>query len=120
MEPVSIILTALMTGAAEAIGGDAFNSLKNLIKRKFVGKSKAEMILAEYEKQPEVWEAPLKAELVEVGADKDEDILKKAKELLELVKPQEISGTSNINIGGDAKGVVGYNISGNINQGNIS
>ncbi|MBD2677015.1 MULTISPECIES: hypothetical protein [Nostoc] len=120
MEPVSLIISALVTGAAETIGGNAFNSLKDLIKRKFADKSKAEIILARDEKQPEVWEESLRAELVKVGADQDEEILKKAKELLELVKHQEVAGTNKINIGRDAKGVIADTIHGNITQGDIS
>lgn len=120
MEPVSLIITALVTGAAEAMGGDAFKSFKDLIKSKFAGKPKAEMILAEHEKQPEVWEAPLKAELVEVGADQDQEILNKAKELLELLKPQEAAkGTFNIKTG-DVKGTVAGQISGGEFHQNIS
>lgn len=116
MEPVSLILTALVTGAAEAIGGDAYKRLKDVIKHKFAGKPRAEMVLAEHEKQPEVWEKPLEAELIEVGADKDEEIIKKAQELLKLTHPQEAAqGKFKINAE-QIKGIVGDIKGGTVNQ----
>jgi hypothetical protein len=123
MDPVTIILTALVTGTAKAAGDavpDAYRGLKALILKKFAGKPAAEMVLDEHEKDPETYAAPLKKNLMEAGIDKDEEILKAAKELLEQLKSHEpASGT--INIGQGAKGVIGQNISGStINQGNIS
>jgi hypothetical protein len=123
MDPVTIILAALVTGTAKAAGDavpDAYRGLKALILKKFAGKPAAEMVLDEHEKDPETYAAPLKKSLVEAGIDKDEEILKAAKQLLEQLKPQEqASGT--VNIGQGAKGVIGQNVSGNtINQGNIS
>lgn len=116
MEPVSLILTALVTGAAEAIGGDAYKSLKEAIARRFVGKPKAQMVLAEHEKQPEVWEKPLEAELIEVDADKDEEIIQKAQELLKLMNFQAAAqGKYNINAG-QIKGIVGDVKDGTVNQ----
>lgn len=92
MEPVSLILSALATGVAKAAGDtvpDAYKALKELIKRKFASKPQAEMVLEEHEKDPETYEVPLKKKLVEADVDKDEEILKKAQELLKLANPQE-------------------------------
>lgn len=92
MEPISIIIAALVAGAAKAAGDaapDAYNGLKALIKRKFAGEPKSEMVLEEHEKDPETYEAPLKKKLVEAGADKDEEIIKAAQTLLKQVKPEE-------------------------------
>lgn len=123
MDPIAIIITALVTGTAKAAGDavpDVYKGLKALIMKKFAGNPAAEMVLTEHEKDPETYAAPLKKNLVDAGIDKDEEILKAAKELLEQLKFQEpASGT--VNIGQGAKGVIGQNISGNtINQGNIS
>ena len=85
MEPISLIIEALVTGAAKAAGDtapDVYNGLKALIKRKFAGEPKAEMVLAEYEQDSETYEAPLKKKLKEAGADKDEEIIKAARDLL--------------------------------------
>ncbi len=66
MEPISLIIAALVAGATKAaadIAPDAYNGLKALIKRKFAGEPKAEMVLEEHEKDPETYEAPLKKKL---------------------------------------------------------
>jgi hypothetical protein len=123
MDPITTILTALITGTAKAAGEtvpDAYKGLKALIQKKFAGKPAVEMILNEHEKDPETYAAPLKKNLLEAGVDKDEEILKAAKELLEQLKSQE-PAPGTVNIGQGAKGVIGHNVSENtINQGNIS
>lgn len=92
MEPISLIISALVAGAAKAAGDaapDAYKGLKVLIKRKFAGEPKAEMVLEEHEQDPETYEAPLKKKLAEVGADQDEEIIKAAQKLLEQVQPED-------------------------------
>ncbi len=119
MEPISLILSALATGAAQAIGQNAYQSLKELIKRKFesFGKAGAGYVLEQHEKNPEVYEAPLKAELAEVGVDHDEEIIQKAQELLKQLKPEEAAaGKFNIKVEGDIKGIVGDISGGTVNQ----
>lgn len=119
MDPVTLILSALATGAAKAAGDtvpDAYKALRELIKRKFASKPQAEMVLAEHEKDPETYEVPLKKKLVEADVDKDEEILKKAQELLKLANPQEAAqGKYNINAE-QIKGIVGDISGGNVNQ----
>ena len=111
MEPLSLIIAALVTGAAKAAedaAPDAYNGLKMLIKRKFAEKGKlgAEYVLEKHEEKPEDWKQPLKAELVEADADKDEQIIKKAQELLEQVKPEEsAAGKYKVEFQGEVKGV---------------
>ena len=122
MDPMTLILTALVAGAAKAAGDaapDAYKGLKALIQKKIAGKPAAEMVLAEHEKDPETYAAPLKKNLVEAGVDQDEEILKAAKELLEQLKPQEAAAGS-INIGQGAKGIIGQTVTGATITGNIS
>jgi hypothetical protein len=91
MDPITVILAALVAGAAKAAGDaapDAYKGLKALIQKKFAGKPVAEAMLEEHEKDPETYAAPLKKNLVEAGVDKDEEILKAAQELLNQVKEQ--------------------------------
>jgi hypothetical protein len=81
MDPISLILAALGTGATTMcgiIGKDAYNGLKASIKRKFEsqGKTDSATILDKYEQKPEKTKALLEDELTEVGADKDEEIIK--------------------------------------------
>jgi hypothetical protein len=119
MDPVSLILQALVTGATKVAGDsvqDAYKGLKNLIQRKFAGKSGAENVLAKHEEKPEDWKEPLKEELVAVGADKDEEIINKAQELMKLANPQEAAqGKYNIKAE-QIKGIVGDISGGDINQ----
>lgn len=92
MEPITLILTALVAGAAKAAGEavpDGYKGLKALIQKKFAGKPEAEMALAKHEEKPKVWEEPLKEALAESGVDQDEEILKAAQELLKQAKPEE-------------------------------
>ena len=94
IDPVTVILTALVAGTAKAAGDavpDGYKALKELIKKKFTnaGKSGAEFVLTEHEKKPEEWKKPLESVLVETGADKDEEIIKKAEELLKQLKQEE-------------------------------
>lgn len=91
MEPISIIIAALVAGAAKAAGDaapDAYQGLKALIKRKFAGEQKAEMVLEEHESDPETYEKPLRKKLEEAKADKDEEILAAAQNLLDKIKKQ--------------------------------
>jgi|SRR6478672_6877964 len=91
MDPITVILAALVAGTAKAAGDaapDAYKGLKALIQKKFAGKPVAEAMLEEHEKDPETYAAPLKKNLVEAGVDKDEEILKAAQELLNQVKEQ--------------------------------
>ncbi|MBE9197583.1 MULTISPECIES: hypothetical protein [unclassified Nodularia (in: cyanobacteria)] len=108
MEPITLIITALVAGAAKAAGDaapDVYNGLKALIKRKFESEPKAQMVLEEHEKDPETYEAPLKKKLAEAGADQDEEIIKAAQELLKQVEPEEsASGKYNTVFQGEVKG----------------
>jgi hypothetical protein len=91
MEPITLIMAALVAGTAKAAGDavpDAYKGLKALIQKKFAGKPAAEMVLAEHEKDPETYAAPLKKNLVEAGVDRDEEILKAAQELLKQANPE--------------------------------
>lgn len=106
MEPISLIIAALTSaavlqaaaqGAAHGItqgilqgtAQEASHDLKALIRKKFAGKPKAEMVLEEHEQEPKIYEEALKKKLVEAGADKDEVIIKAAQELLKHLKPEE-------------------------------
>ena len=119
MEPVTLILSALAAGAAKAAGDtvpDGYKALKELTKRKFASKPQAEMVLEEHEKDPQTYEVPLKKKLIEADVDKDEEIIKKAQELLKLANPQKAAqGKYNINAE-QIKGIVGDISGGTVNQ----
>lgn len=129
MDPVSVILLALADGAVIAgakalafkagenlvqnVAQDVYNSLKALIKCKFEsqGKSDLAIILDKYEQKPEKTKALLEDELIEIGADRDEEIIKLAQKLLEQLKPQEAAeGKFSVQIsGGTVQGLTQHN-----------
>jgi hypothetical protein len=122
MDAISLILSALVAGATQTAGGvaqDAYNGLKSLIKCKFEsqGKSDSITILDKYEQKPEKTKPLLEDELTEVGADKDEEIIKLAQKLLGQLHPQEAAeGKFNLQIsGGKVQGLTQQN-TGNITQ----
>ena len=128
MDPISIILSALASGAAKSVlpaliegavkpaadvAQDAYNGLKALIKRKFEsqGKSDSVPILDKFEQKPEITKPLLESELTEVGADKDEEIIKLAQKLMEQLNPQEAAeGKFSVQIsGGTVQGLTQQN-----------
>jgi hypothetical protein len=92
MDPVTLIVTALAAGAASALQDgasaavkDAYLRLKALVKNRFAGHPKGELILAEQEAAPQVWQAPLAAELSAAGVEGDGDLVTAAQALMCLV-----------------------------------
>jgi lipoprotein-anchoring transpeptidase ErfK/SrfK len=113
MEPTSLIVAALVAGAAAAARDtasqaikDAYSGLKSLVQKRFADKPEAEVALAQHEKKPEVWQEPLKDALAETGANQDDEIVQQAQQVLKLVNPQQASqGKYNVQIG-EGKGIV--------------
>lgn len=110
MDPISMVVAALVAGASDVAGQavkDAYQGLKALLTRKFAGKPAAEIALAEHEKQPEVWREPLKANLAETATDQDPEIVEAARKLLDLVKAHEGgAGKYTVTIGERTQGVL--------------
>lgn len=118
MDPISLVMTALAAGAIsatkETAGSavkDAYQGLKVLIKKKFAGETKAEMVLEEHATDPETYEAPLKKKLAEAGIEQDMEIVKIAQDLINQVKEQpggqeiitqtQTNTVSGVNVGGN-------------------
>ena|SRR5690242_1854854 len=96
MDPITLIVTALVAGAAlgaqdtvSAIVKDAYAGLKALVKKRLGGGPDAELVLAKHEQAPETWQAPLMAELARTGADGDRDLVAAAQALLDLISEAE-------------------------------
>lgn len=90
MEPVSMIVTALATGAvaglkptAEQAVKDAYAGLKSLIQRKF-----SHVDIAPLEAKPDstAKQASMSEDLADAGADKDGQVLQAAQELIKLIE----------------------------------
>lgn len=110
MEPTTLILAALTFGAQAVAGeaiSDAYQKLKGFIKRKFGGDAEAETALEKFEKQPEVSEEQLKAALAKHEANKDEEIVSAAQQVMTHVNPQQVAQSKyNTQITGGVKGFV--------------
>lgn len=116
MEPISMILAALVAGATsgalDALTDDvrekakaAYAKLRGLVGKRVAGNPAAEMALAQYEANPKVWEAPLSDELAKAGAADDTELVAVAKALMELLDQSgATSGKYNVTIK-DSKGV---------------
>jgi hypothetical protein len=99
MEPVTAsIVAALAAGAvaatkesATAVVKDAYQALKKLVQRHFATTPGAEHTLAEHEKEPEVWAKPLESALRKTGADKDEEVARRAMELIRALQDAGVS-----------------------------
>lgn len=92
MDPVTVIVTALASGAGSGLKDaassavkDAYNGLKALASRALAGRKKGELVLAEHEQAPEVWAKPLAVELRAAGAADNADLVAAAQALLSLV-----------------------------------
>jgi hypothetical protein len=84
-----VIVAALTAGAvagtqdaASSAIKDTYAALKALLRDRLKGRKAAETALEEHEKEPEVWESPLKQQLAKAGVDKDPEVLARADELL--------------------------------------
>ena len=121
MDPITLVVTALAAGAASGVTDtaaaavkDAYASLKALVRKRLGGKPDAELVLARYEGAPEVWQAPLMAELAKARADLDGDLIAAAKAVLDLVGE---GGAGKYTV--DARGAAGVQIGDHNTQDNV-
>jgi hypothetical protein len=113
VDPVSLIIAALAAGASTALRDtaaeavkDAYNGLKSLLKRKLGDKPAAQVVIDKHEESPDVWEKPLEEEIKLSGVGDDEEVVRAAQKLMELVDPDGArAGKYNVNISG-GKGIV--------------
>ena len=115
MDPVSLIVAALAAGASAALKDtageavkDAYNGLKSLLKRKLGDKQAAQVAVDKHEEAPDVWQAPLEAELQDSGVADDEEVVKAAQEVMKLTDPEGTqAGKYNVVISGGKGTTVG-------------
>lgn len=92
MDPISLIVAALAAGAVAGVSDtastavkDAYTGLRELVRCRLAGRAAAEVALAEHENAPEVWRAPLVAELDGVAAGTDEAMVAAAQRVMAIV-----------------------------------
>ncbi len=122
MDPITLIVTALAAGAAlgvqdtaSAMVKEAYAGLKALVKKRLGGGAGAELVLARHEQAPEIWQAPLMAELARAGADGDGDLIAAAKALLDLAGEAGAAGKYTVN----ARGALGVQVGDRNRQDNV-
>ncbi len=116
MDPLTILVTALVLGAAEGLRPvardaikDGYTGLKGLVLRKFGDKGEVSDALESVERKPDSKgrETTLKEELEAAEAYKDEELLAAAKELLEEADPRGAEeGKYKIDFYGKVEGAV--------------
>jgi hypothetical protein len=116
MESVTLILTALAAGATAAAKDtagtavkDAYNGLKHLLKKKFQGDPLAQAVVDAKPEDIDKAEGLLKTKITEFGVEKDTEILRAAKTLIDTLNSGSVTqgGSPRLNIGGNVKGIVG-------------
>jgi hypothetical protein len=112
MDPVTLIVSALVAGAASAaqdtasdVVKDAYSGLKTLLQRRFQGKPAAETALAEAETDPDTWERPLAKAVAEHGSD--QEVLALAHQMLQLLQSQQSASSSQVVASGDRSVAIG-------------
>src|SRR5262245_39590848 len=99
MDAVNLILGALSAGAVAAMKDtagqtvkDAYAGLKQALSRRLKDEPKAELVLHEFENDPQTWRAPLEKALVAHGVASDATVMELAERLHKLVAPQQVAG----------------------------
>jgi hypothetical protein len=105
MDPLTVVTTALSLGAiagakstAEQVMKDAYSAFKSLLLRKFGQKSDTASAVEGVEAKPgsEARRSVLKEELSSVGADRDQEVVDRATELLRLLESQRPGVTAGL------------------------
>ena len=92
MDPVSLVLNALTSGAAQGVAESAsdavkaaYSRLKRLVSGRFAGNKTAEVALVEHADDPDTWQAPLAKALANSGASADRSVIEAAQQLMALL-----------------------------------
>jgi hypothetical protein len=117
VDPISIIVAALVAGAATGATGvatdaisDAYKALKGVLQRAFSKKGdfEAEKVLDELEKDPGATEDTLRSKLADQEIDKEADVVAAARNLLAKADPDGYAaGKYNVSVSGGQGVIVG-------------
>lgn len=124
VDPVSLIVTALVAGVAaggkDAVSSlvkDAYAGLKALVVRRVAAQPAGQAAVEEHEKDPETWRAPVTKALAESGAATDDELLAAARRVLELTDPEGTAAGSYTIIASGERSVAAHTVTGNITTG---
>jgi hypothetical protein len=123
MDPITLIVTALATGAASGMTEsassavkDAYAILKAMVRRRLAAHPDAELVLARHEAAPETWQAPLTALLTEAGVQHEADLVAAAQALM-IAADNSGARAGKYNV--DARGASGVQVGDHNRQHNI-
>ena|ERR1700722_1494489 len=113
MDPITLIVTALVAGGAAGLQNaagdaikDAYAGLKALITRRLGVKPEVTVAIEQAAQFPAVWAEPLKDALTRARADQVPEIVQAALELMKLVEPEAVrAGKYNVTITGNVQGM---------------
>ena len=108
MDPVALIVQALLIGATESMKEtagsairDVYQFLRDLLLQRLQEDAKSRMVLDEYEKDPEIWARPLEQIIRDNRMDTDQSVLTTAQALLNLCEPASREAKFEIDVKGD-------------------
>ena len=114
MDPVSLIVTALATGAAAAVKDTAGQAIKDTYSALKAGSLESSVRgrwrrrSSSARRRPDVWEKPLAAELDNAGVADDEELVRLAQQLMAEHDPTGAqAGKYNVQISGGQGIIVG-------------
>jgi hypothetical protein len=114
MDPVTLIVAALVAGVSSGVGDvaasgvrDAYEGLKGLLVRRFASDEQASATLEEHVADPEAHEKSLAEEIRAVGADRDAEILAAAEDVLRRADAAGAKTKYNVTVTGGKVGVIG-------------
>jgi hypothetical protein len=123
MESVTLILTALAAGATAAAKDtagtavkDAYNGLKHLLKKKFQGDPLAQAVVDAKPEDIDKAEELLKTKITEFSVEKDTEILRAAKTLIDTLNSESViqGGSPDLNLKATAGRDVKVNVFGDV------
>lgn len=126
MDPVELVVTALVAGATKGAEGlaesslkEAYGELKGLLKKFFAGRQAAEVVLEEHESDPEIYRAPLEKILRDSLVTQQSQIRDAAQNVLRIVDPEGSKAGHYVvgTIAADRGGVAAAHIAGNVEAG---
>ncbi|MFJ9892844.1 hypothetical protein ACIQPR_05880 [Streptomyces sp. NPDC091280] len=92
MEPVSLIVAALLAGAtagaseaAREFALAAYRDLRERVRARLADREDGRLVLDRFEQEPAAWGPPLRAELTAVGAGDDAQLVAAAQRVLDAV-----------------------------------
>lgn len=103
VDPVTLILTALVVGAGDTgaqVIKDSYAGLKALLMKRFAGDARAELALAEHESDPDTYEKPLGKYLQATGAANDPEVVAAAQQVVQAVNAAGVKIKYQVNIAG--------------------